>query len=215
MKEEEWRPVPGFEGFYSVSDLGRIRRDARIVQPALKRFRYLGYTISKPGQSESHWVHTLVAAVFLGSRPSGHHIHHKNGDRQDNSADNLVYLPAEVHQRLPKFTHRGSRNGRAKLTEEQVRDIRALPRREVRYDTLAAQYGVSPSTMRALRNTARKEWQEVESATPMPTLTAEAVRAIRAADGGFGRIAALATQYGVSTETIWRIRARRTWKHLQ
>ena len=30
-EKEEWRPVVGFEGYYSVSDLGRVRNEARGV----------------------------------------------------------------------------------------------------------------------------------------------------------------------------------------
>ena len=210
MTDEEWRPVPGFERFYSVSNLGRIRRDEQIVRPTPKRNGYLGYTISKPSRRSSHWVHWLVATVFLGPRPTGHHIHHKNGDHTDNAADNLQYMPAEEHLGLPKLGTRGSRNGRARLTEEHVRAIRVIPRSEVNWDALAAQYGVSRHAIRAVRT--GESWGHVESMpkTPVAKLAAADVRAIRSAPGGFGRIAALATQYGVSPVTIWRIRAGRS-----
>ena len=29
--KENWRPIPGYEGSYSVSDLGRVRSEARTV----------------------------------------------------------------------------------------------------------------------------------------------------------------------------------------
>ena len=29
---EEWRPIPGFEGYYSVSDLGCVRSERRVVK---------------------------------------------------------------------------------------------------------------------------------------------------------------------------------------
>lgn len=211
MNDEEWRPIPGFEGSYSVSNLGRVRRDPQLMTLHPKRFKYLGYTISKPGRRSSHWVHTLVATVFLGPRPAGHHIHHKNGNHLDNSVENLEYLPAAVHMRLPKTREaRGSRNGRAKLTDEAVRAIRAIPRREVKWDALAAQYGVSRHAIRAVRT--GESWGHIATAqkTPATKLTANDVRAIRAAPAGFGRIADLATQYGVSSVTIWRIRANRS-----
>src|SRR3990167_4164020 len=143
MKHDEWRPIPGFEGCYSVSTRCDIRRDAQPVTLRTKR-GYSGYTISKPGRRSSHWVHTLVAAVFLGPRPAGHQIHHKNGNRLDNAIENLEYLSPQDHtaehrQRRPYI---GVGNPKSKLTDENVRAIRAIPRRTINWDALAAQYGV-------------------------------------------------------------------------
>lgn len=36
-------------------------------------------------------VHALVAEAFYGSRPTGQHVRHLNGDKLDNSAENLCY----------------------------------------------------------------------------------------------------------------------------
>lgn len=161
MTHEEWRPVPEFEGFYSVSSLGRIRREARIVTLASKRRGYLGYTITKPNRTSSHWVHTLVAAVFLGARPPGHQIHHKNGDHLDNAVENLEYLSPKdhAHKRRPYI---GAENPKAKLTEADVRAIRAADCRKGRgitWAALAAQFGVSRHTIRAVRH--REAWKHL------------------------------------------------------
>lgn len=161
MRHDEWHPIPGFEGFYSVSAQGEIRRDARPVTLHTKRGGRLGYTIAIPGRRSSHWVHTLVAAVFFGPRPAGHEIHHKDGNPLNNAVENLEYLTPEVHAKRRR-SYVGTGNPKSKLTEDYVRAIRAADVRKGRgitWDQLAALYGVSRHTIRAVRH--REAWKHL------------------------------------------------------
>lgn len=172
LSTEEWRPIPGYEGLYSVSDLGRVCGEQRQVQGKLGSTRtlprkllaatsdssgYLQVRLRKDGTGKMHKVAHLVAAAFIGPRPTGQEVAHGNGIRTDNRRDNLRYDTREGNQadRLLHGTdHRGERSPRAKLTAEQVVAIRSDSRSNRK---LAAVYGVHHSVIWGIRN--GRGWQ--------------------------------------------------------
>lgn len=95
----EWKPVPGFEGIYSVSDSGLVRRDMHrtngktggILHPAVVR-GYQQIKLSNGPVMRQVKVHTLVAAAFIGPRPADLEINHKDGDKLNNVPGNLEYV---------------------------------------------------------------------------------------------------------------------------
>jgi hypothetical protein len=105
IKVEEWRDVVGYEGYYQVSNLGRIKSLKRIVEringwrTVPEKFLsehkdnsgYLFVGISKNGKSKSTKIHQLVAMAFLGHKPDGHKlvVNHKNFIKTDNRLENL------------------------------------------------------------------------------------------------------------------------------
>lgn len=109
---EEWRPVAGYEGFYAVSNMGRVRRlarridrpetaggpfDAQEILLAQKRASrdvpYLRITLAAgAGKIKTPSVHTLVCTAFHGPKPSPEHeVRHLNGVHDDNRAENLAW----------------------------------------------------------------------------------------------------------------------------
>lgn len=135
MDAEKWKPVLGFEGRYEVSDLGRVRSliTSKIMRLALSNCGYLrvGLT-SSPKQQIGRTVHSLVAEAFIGPRPDGLVVNHKDTNKHNNASSNLEYVtPQEntAHARAngcaPKV-YRGADNFRAKLTEVQVSEIRRI-----------------------------------------------------------------------------------------
>ena len=101
------KDVEGFEGFYKVTDDGRVwstsrTRKARAGSLARLKGRWLKPSMVRgyPAVSMSNahtkrrtrYVHDLVAAAFIGPRPEGHDIDHLDRDRANNSPDNLRYV---------------------------------------------------------------------------------------------------------------------------
>lgn len=98
---EEWRPVPGFEGSYEVSDRGRVRSLDRIVtDKAGTKRRYLGRMLAltenrsghlyvKLGRANTLKVHRLVLEAFVGPCPDGQVCCHNDGDPANNNLSNL------------------------------------------------------------------------------------------------------------------------------
>ena len=106
MNNEIWKSVPGYEGYYSVSSLGRVRSEERVITrvdgfEALVRGRILtptpvsgGYLIvvlHRGGKGKNRSIHRLVAEAFIGPASSELFVRHKDGTRDNNRLDNLEY----------------------------------------------------------------------------------------------------------------------------
>lgn len=150
---------------YVVSDEGEVRGPTgRVLRPGPvgKRKEYRQVSC---GRRRSVRVHVLVAEAFLGPRPEGHHVAHLNGNAADNRAANLAYkTPKEnAADKVIHGTNRtgwvpGEKNGRAVLTADQVREIRALPEGFNR-SRVARQYGISRRQMLDIVN--GKTWRSI------------------------------------------------------
>lgn len=103
---EEWRDVPGFEGYYQASNFGKVRSLDRVVtygngkkyskhgrelRPATKKNGYLQVMLNVQGVTTSWTMHKLIAYTFLGPRPPGMQVCHYDGDPQNNHVGNLRY----------------------------------------------------------------------------------------------------------------------------
>lgn len=101
---EKWLPVVGYEGFYEVSDHGRIRSIDRVVTGTdgvdkrvpgkmkstyIHKTGYLNVRLTKHGVGKQAKVHRLVLEAFVGPCPEGMEGCHNNGDRKDAQLANL------------------------------------------------------------------------------------------------------------------------------
>lgn len=155
---KEWRGLPDYEGFYEISDSGDIRRirthcgrsTCRQLKPCTKRgYLQFGVTLN----NETRWIiaHRAVWKAFVGPIPPKMQINHKNGSKTDNRLDNLeVCTPSEnmkhaynVLCRDPKRPQMGARNGRSKLCEEDIREIRRLRDSGLSQQELANLFGIN------------------------------------------------------------------------
>lgn len=110
---QEWRPAPGFEGAYEVSNLGNVRTIAS------GRVRPGRLTRAKPGllyrkvqlqHLKFRWVHRLVCEAFHGAQP-GRQVRHLDGDSLNNCADNLSWGTQSDNEfdKVRHGTHQNSR----------------------------------------------------------------------------------------------------------
>lgn len=122
--------------------------------------------LDRQGARVRRYVHRLVLEAFIGPAPEGQEGRHLNGDRMDNRIDNLAWSThAEncadrmIHGTAQNMNTKGERNGRAKLTADQVRLIRF--RRSMGSSTVALglEYGVS--SVLISRICLRKAWRHV------------------------------------------------------
>lgn len=95
---EQWKDVPGLEGRYLVSSLGRVwamkstTSSAKIRKLTFdKGYRRFGWYDRGRKKVVSELIHVTVAKAFLGKRPEGLMITHLDGDSLNNCADNLAY----------------------------------------------------------------------------------------------------------------------------
>jgi hypothetical protein len=140
---EEWKQVLGWEGFYEVSSVGRVRSVARkgmglqphrryggyVLRPGIAPNGYLTFYLVAIGRTRKRvYLHRLVLEAFVGAAPNGHEGCHNNGVRTDCRLSNLRWdTRANNHadKRVHGTTNQGALHVSALLTEDQVRMIRA------------------------------------------------------------------------------------------
>jgi hypothetical protein len=105
---ELWRWVPGYEGIYEVSNMGRVRSVDRLLyhynwrakekRAHKAKGRMLrpgkashGYFTVALGRGNSRTIHSLVAEAFIGPKPEGCEVLHADGSRDNNHISNLRY----------------------------------------------------------------------------------------------------------------------------
>ena len=177
---EEWRDVEGYEGMYQVSCRGRVKSldryikhssggsallPGRILKPVPNNDGYLRVSLSIRGQRTFFSVHALVCAAFIGPRPDGMDIRHLNGDSLYNCVENLVYGTSKenyadmlLHGTVaPKH---GEHNGRAKLTETDVRKIRRMLGEGLYQREIADMFGVHQSQISCIK--LRRSWSHLD-----------------------------------------------------
>jgi hypothetical protein len=101
--EEIWLPVKDYEGYYEVSNLGRIKSLARIVINTgrilkekynalhLKRGGYHSVLLSKDTVKSTTSLHRLVANAFLPNPDNKKVVNHIDGNKLNNRVDNLEW----------------------------------------------------------------------------------------------------------------------------
>lgn len=90
---EKW--IPNWEGLYAVTSEGDVisyhSGAAKELKTPPNSEGYCQVNLCRDGEAVNRHVHTLVATTFIGPRPDGLEILHLNGNRRDNSAENLAY----------------------------------------------------------------------------------------------------------------------------
>lgn len=179
---ETWRDIPDHPG-YQVSDRGQVRGLDRLILKhtrggvlkhftwkgrVLKQVNSKGYRVVNLGSAGYPiGVHRFVALAWIGPRPEGYCVNHKNGDKADNRPENLEYITSGQNvshaHRTGLMKTRANGHGNAKLTGEQVAEIRTLFGTQPT-GVIAKQFGVSTGHVRLLcRKTPKERIAELEA----------------------------------------------------
>lgn len=164
---EIWKSVVGYEGVYSVSNYGRLRRDnpskrneakGGILENKSTRNRYhmvrlfnSPYGMKIPPKEIA--VHSLITRAFLGERIKGYQVNHKDGNKKNNVLSNLEYVT-----RSDNFIHAlemglmipicGENHHKSKLSNKKVKYIRKQAlNRNMSAVELANKFGVHKATI--------------------------------------------------------------------
>lgn len=107
---EEWKDIPGFEGLYQASNLGRVKSlkrfrkgkndclasvKERIKKSVIDRYGYYRVVLCKNSIKKAYLVHRLVFEAFNGSIPEGLQVNHINEIKTDNRLENLNLMTAK------------------------------------------------------------------------------------------------------------------------
>ena len=128
---EIWRDVAGYEGFYRVSNFGRVKSFARgsekILRQGLYGGEYFTVSLNKNKNRRNFSVHRLVAEAFIPNPNYFPVVNHKDGNKKNNFVENLEWVTQGenlLHASRIGLRKTGADSCNAKLTEDQVRYIR-------------------------------------------------------------------------------------------
>jgi hypothetical protein len=171
-KTENWLPVVGYEGRYSVSDHGNVMSMnynntgmMRLMVPGKDSYGYLQVSLQKDGKQATKKIHALVMAAFVGPRPLAHDINHKSGIKTENALTNLEYCTSSANRlhayRIgTQIPMRGESHPNSKLDSAQVEDIKVKAAAGYTKTEIAQMHGVSRSTVSLIVN--GKRWRALQ-----------------------------------------------------
>lgn len=186
----ELRAVPGFPGYMAsetgyVYSLSRFHGGLRRMKPFANDDGYLQIELFVEGKRKYMRVHRLVALAFLGEPPADKpETRHLDGNQKHNHYTNLAFgtrlqnmEDRARHGRNPK----GTKNGRAKVDETDVGEIRRFLLDGISASALARSFHLEKTTVLDIGR--GKLWPDVPAATHVRPKSVAVVREHAAAHG--------------------------------
>ena len=107
IMKEIWKDIKGYEDFYQVSNMGRIKsksrpyttnyykpgkiKEEKILNPFSSRGGYLVVDLRKDGKRKNVSIHQLVATAFIPNPENKSQVNHKKGIKRDNRVTELEW----------------------------------------------------------------------------------------------------------------------------
>ena len=172
--EEVWKDIPGYEGLYQVSNLGRVkslphwiqRRNVltggvskvltpeKILKPQPQKSGHLDVKLGTH-PAKHHRIHRLVMLAFCGPCPPGMEVCHNDSNPANNRLDNHRY-DTHLNNQID-MAYVGNRS-RQIIKVPQVYEIRARLARGDTCKDIAKDYGVDKSTISKIKGGRNFAW---------------------------------------------------------
>lgn len=90
---EIFKEIKGFEGYYEISNLGKVKNVKRntILKPKIDKFGYHKYRLQYNNNDKYIFAHRIVAIAFLDNFKLLEQVNHINGIKNDNRIENLEW----------------------------------------------------------------------------------------------------------------------------
>ena len=173
---EIWKPIKGYEGFYEVSNLGRvrsldrteyIRNKAGGITARQKRGKILKPHLDSRGcylhvglRGKSTNVHRIVAKTFIDN-PNGYpEVNHKDEDKTNNAVTNLEWCDHKYNNNYGSKigSTRGTKNPSSKLTEKDIMEIRRRRNNGELLREISKDFGISENHVCNIARGVRWGW---------------------------------------------------------
>lgn len=130
LKGEIWMDITNFEGYYKISNYGRVRniRYSKILKPRISLDGYLSFQLQKNGISEYISSQRLVAIHFIPNLENKPCVHHRDVNISNNHTSNLEWVTHQENRDYAvlcgNLNVKGENCTSAKFTNSQVLFIR-------------------------------------------------------------------------------------------
>lgn len=173
---EEWKDIEGYEGLYQISNLGFVKTLERkkkvghintcivpekILNRNKSRKGYLQVTLSKNGKLDSYRISRLVAQHFIPNTENKPQVNHIDGNKDNNDITNLEWVTNDenISHAIKNGLYNsniGENSHYAKLTRQQVEEIKQLRNQGWKIKDLGNKYNITGTTIS--RITTGKNW---------------------------------------------------------
>ena len=149
---EIWKDIPGYEGLYQVSNLGRVKSAERKVgwefynKPCARKHKeriivaevakngYKRVGLSKDGKRTRYHLHRIIAKAFIPNPNNYPVINHKNGIKTDNRLENLEWTTySENNYHAWRVLNKKAKNARAVRCKETGEVFETLAKASIKY----------------------------------------------------------------------------------
>lgn len=176
---EVWKDIPGYDGLYQCSNLGRFRapakiensdrrycvRKEKILKATYEGNGYLQIGLAIEKKQVRFLAHRLIAAAFIPTVEGKDFVNHINGIKDDNRVENLEWVTKSentIHSfKIGLQDNQGTNHPQAKIDDHAVREIR-IKYKSGLYSSrgLASEYSMSKTSI--LDIIKHKAWSHVD-----------------------------------------------------
>jgi|SRR6266850_3551643 len=173
--DEIWKDIEGYEGYYQVSNMARVKSlekrvegrrgilSERILMPQFNG-HYYHFRLTISNEPKMHLLHRLVAAAYIPNPNNYRIVNHLDGDKLNCMPRNLEWTTVLGNTRHAIDTlgivFGGEKHHSAKLNETGVREIIALYNAGCRIKDIASKFRVSKTNIKYIIK--RKIWKHVK-----------------------------------------------------
>lgn len=168
--KEIWKEIPGYEGLYKCSNLGVIQsikrkckggNNVRTVPQKNLKYRttesgYFRVALTKGKKVKDYFVHRIVAITFLNNPNNKPFVNHKKGIKRDDRSSELEWCTQsenEIHaHKIGLKNHKGEKHPLAKLSNNDICEIREMANNGIKSRTIARLFKVSESHLSNIKN---------------------------------------------------------------
>ena len=157
---EIWKPIPGYEGYYEVSDQGRVRSlervisdtrgrkyvlPGRILRLRIDRKGRVKYILTKDRKRDNCSAHRLVAITFIPNPDNLPEVNHKDENPKNNRVENLEWCTSEYNRLYGTHIERISQKNWVSVigTDKDGNEYRFASMKEAAEKTGARQENIS------------------------------------------------------------------------
>jgi predicted XRE-type DNA-binding protein len=167
--DELWKDIPGYEGHYQISNLGRVKsikfKNHRIMKTKVDMgYEQIGLRL--PNKIKKFFkIHRLVAKAFISNPNNYPQVNHKDGNKLNNHVENLEWCSSSQNVKhsfdiLGKQIPKGENSTSSKLKESDVLAIRQLLKEgNLSQQKIADKYGISQAQVWRIKNKLR--WSHI------------------------------------------------------